>query len=274
MVLAADRKTQDPVARAAGVSNKALSKVGGEAMILRVLRALEQSAEVGERIICGPPRQAVAGNQALRDAVASGSIRWIPHASTPSTSTYEALNTLPEDQTVLITTADHALLNSEIVDYFCTAARRTQCDLAFALAPHDLVDDAHPGVRRTVLKFRDGGYCSCNLFAFMSARARKAADYWRQVERDRKHPWKIARTLGWLTVLRYVLGRLSLDDILGLASKRLNIQVGAVVMPFPQAAIDVDTVADWEYVNAVTEPAHRSAAAKKETKDVSDGEAC
>lgn len=274
MVLAADRKTGDPVARAAGVSNKALSKVGGEAMILRVLRALEQSPEVGERIICGPPRQAVAGNQVLRDAVDSGSIHWIPHASTPSTSTYEALNALPEDQTVLITTADHALLNSEIVDYFCAAARRTQCDLAFALAPHDLVDKAHPDVRRTVLKFKDGGYCSCNLFAFMSARSRKAADYWRQVERERKHPWKIARSLGWLTVLRYVLGRLSLDDVLGLASKRLGMKVAAVVVPFPQAAIDVDTVADWEYVNAVTAPAQRSAGTEKKTGHATNGGGC
>jgi CTP:molybdopterin cytidylyltransferase MocA len=188
-------------------------------------------------------------------------VRWIAHAATPSTSTYAALNTLPEDQAVLITTADHALLTSEIVDYFCAEARRTGCDLAFALAPHDLVDAAHPGVRRTVLKFRDGGYCSCNLFAFMTARSREAANYWRQVERDRKHPWKIARTLGWLTVLRYALGRLSLGDVQKLASRQLGVQVGAVVMPFPQAAIDVDTVADWEYVKAVSEAAQQKAGA-------------
>lgn len=273
-MLAADRKTDDPVARAAGVTSKALSLVAGEPMILRVLRALERSVEVDEIIICGPPHEAVAGNQALRSAVDDGYIRWIPPASTPSTSTYAALKTLPEEQIVLITTADHALLSSEIVDHFCAAARHARCDLAFALAPHDSVEKAHPGVRRTVLKFRDGGYCSCNLFAFMTARSREAADYWRQVERERKHPWKIARTLGWLTVLRYVLGRLSLDDVLRLASKRLGMQVGAVVMPFPQAAIDVDTVADWEFVKTVVEPAHQPIDSIKETEGASGGRAC
>ncbi len=251
MVLAADRKAEDPVARAAGVACKALSQVGGEAMIMRVLRALEHSSRVDERVICGPSSETVAANPELRSNVTNGEIRWLEHAATPSTSTYAALNTLPSDQAVLVTTADHALLSSEMVDYFLGSAAQGDWDLAFALAPHKLVDSAHPGVRRTVLKFRDGGYCSCNLFAFMTEHSRKAADYWRQVERQRKRPWKIARTLGWTTVLRYGLGRLSLEDVLKLASKRLEIRVGAVVMPFPEAAIDVDTVDDWTYVNNV-----------------------
>ena len=197
----------------------------------------------------------------------------MPHAPTPSTSAYAALNSLPTEQSVLITTADHALLSSEVVDYFCRAALRTKCDLAFALSRAETVTAAHPDLRRTVLKLRDGGYCSCNLFAFMTPRSRQAADYWRQVEQQRKRPWKIAQTLGWPTVLRYGLGRLSLNDVLRLASQQLKLTVGAVVLPFPQAAIDVDTVADWEYVNAVIESARATDNASTTNEPRSDEEA-
>ena len=38
------------------------------------------------------------------------------------------LQSLPEAAPVLLTTADHALLHSEVVDHFCAAARRTGVD--------------------------------------------------------------------------------------------------------------------------------------------------
>jgi CTP:molybdopterin cytidylyltransferase MocA len=44
------------------------------------------------------------------------------------------------------------------------------------------------------------------------------------------------------------LGWLSLDQALGLLSERLGLRLGYVLLPFPDAAVDVDTPADWEYV--------------------------
>jgi GTP:adenosylcobinamide-phosphate guanylyltransferase len=41
VVLAGDRGSEDPVARAAGVRSKSLTPVGGRPMVLRVIDALE-----------------------------------------------------------------------------------------------------------------------------------------------------------------------------------------------------------------------------------------
>ncbi|MGB4781436.1 hypothetical protein [Candidatus Methylomirabilis sp.] len=54
IVLAGDRVSDDPVARAAGVPCKALVPVGGVPMVLRVLGALAEAQAVGDRILCGP----------------------------------------------------------------------------------------------------------------------------------------------------------------------------------------------------------------------------
>jgi hypothetical protein len=38
---------------------------------------------------------------------------------------------------------------------------------------------------------------------------------------------------------------------LELISQRLGLRAGAVIMPFPEAAVDVDTVSDWELVESI-----------------------
>jgi hypothetical protein len=149
---------------------------------------------------------------------------------------------------VLLTTADHALLESEMVDYFCQQAQRTGADLVVALASARQVMSAFPGVRRTVTRLRDDGYCGCNLFAFLTPESRVMADVWQQVEQQRKRPWRVIAILGWSSVLRYLIGQLSLQQALDRLSLRLGIRIAAVTMPFSRAAVDVDTPEDWELV--------------------------
>jgi CTP:molybdopterin cytidylyltransferase MocA len=54
-----------------------------------------------------------------------------------------------------------------------------------------------------------------------------------------------------MAVLRYLLGRLTLAEGLKQISHRLGLSAGAVLMPFPEAGIDVDTVDDWKLVEKI-----------------------
>jgi GTP:adenosylcobinamide-phosphate guanylyltransferase len=252
VVLAADRTASDPVARAAGVPCKALAPVGGLPMVLRVLGALGDAREVGSRIVCGPPLPALAHAGALQQLIAAGDVAWIPNRSSPSASAAAAMATVPAAAPVLVTTADHALLTPAMVDYFCAAARGSGGDVAVGVVPYDVVARAHPGMRRTVVRLRDASYCGCNLFAFLTSRGRAAAAFWQTVEHERKRPWRLMRAIGWGTVARYALRQLSLRDGLGRISRRLGLDVEAVVLPFPRAAVDVDSVDDWRWVCALS----------------------
>ena len=51
--------------------------------------------------------------------------------------------------------------------------------------------------------------------------------------------------------MRYLLGRLTLDEALARLSRRLDVKIGAVVMPFAEAAIDVDSPADLALVERI-----------------------
>jgi GTP:adenosylcobinamide-phosphate guanylyltransferase len=262
LVLAADRGPDDPVARTAGVACKSLAPINGSPMVFRVLNALEASREINQRILCGPPKSILDQETDLSDLIAAGKIQWFANKATPSSSAYHVLQTLPDEVPVLLTTADHAMLSARMVDFFCSEARATGCDVVAGIARHEVVTRAHPQTRRTATRLEDGAYCGCNLFAFLTPRARLAADFWRQVEAQRKNPLRIIRILGWVAVLRYLSGRLSLDEALSLLSRRLGFKAGAVIMPFAEAAVDVDSVEDWNLVERI--------AAEKEGQTTSD----
>jgi GTP:adenosylcobinamide-phosphate guanylyltransferase len=161
------------------------------------------------------------------------------------------LQSLPDKTQVLLTTADHALLNPHIVDHFCSEARMTGADVVAGVAHYELVTKAFPQTRRTATRLKDGAFCGCNLFAFLTPRARLAADFWRRVENQRKNPLRLIRVLGWIAVWRYITGQLSLAEALNRISGRLGFKAGVVVMPFPEAALDVDTVDDLRLIENI-----------------------
>ena len=251
VVLAADRSPDDPVAKAAGVCCKSLTPVGGRPIVLRVLDALTASQVVNSYILCGPPKYMVDQEPDLSKLISSGRVKWIENQATPSFSAFHVLQTIPDETPVLLTTADHALLSAQIVDYFCSEARATSCDVVVGVARHEAVTAAYPQTRRTATRLEDGAYCGCNLFAFLTPRARLAANFWRRVENQRKNPLRVVRVLGWSAILRYLIGRLSLNEALGRISRRLGFKVGAVALPCPEAAIDVDSVSDWKLVEQI-----------------------
>ena len=251
IIMAADRGPDDPVTQAADVSCKALTPVGGIPMVLRVLKALEESLAVGPRLLSGPPWPLLEQTAALKSGVDAGDYGWTANQDSPSASASATMEQIPDSQPVLLTTADHALLSSQIIDYFCSRACTADFDLLVALAPHELVAKTYPGVHRTRLRFSDRDYCSCNLFAFMTPRSRTVAAFWRKVESQRKRPWRLFAMLGWWPVFKYLLGRLSLQEAFTRISDRLEIKIGFIILPFADAAVDVDTENDWQLVQQI-----------------------
>ena len=251
VVLAADRETDNPVAKAAGVRCKSLAPVNGTPMIFRVLEALASAERVKDRILSGPPKTIMEQEPELSQYITAGKTGWIENQATPSSSALHVMQSVPEDMPVLLTTSDHALLSPRIVDYFCSEAQKSGCDVVAAVARQETVAEAYPQTRRTAYHFKDGSYCSCNLFAFLTPQSRTVPAFWRRVEQQRKNPLKVMSILGWLTVLRYMLGSLTLMDVIDRLSQRLGCKAGIVVMPFPEAAIDVDTKIDWHFVEQI-----------------------
>ena len=258
LVLAGARVGRDAVAEAKGVSIKVLVCVGGIPMVARVLNTLKSSLLVNQRVLCGPSWAVVQGQSFLRDCVEDGKVRWIAPQEGPSLSVKSFLTEHPQEFPLLVTTADHALLNVEMVEYFLREASLAQADVAVALVPYSVVAAAYPQSKRTVIGFRGGGYCGCNLFLLCTPKATQLVEFWTQVERERKRPFRLIRRLGWVMLLRYMVGTLSLTDALNELSQRLGLSIKEIILPFPEAAIDVDTPEDLVLVEQIVQKQGRS----------------
>ena len=250
-MLAGDRGSDDPVARHTGASCKALVQLAGRPMVLRVLEALAASTAIDGVTLVGPQAAQVEQCPELAAHIAVGTLAWLPPQRSPSLSAAVALEQLPADRPVLLTTADHALLQAGWVDAFCQQALASGEDAVVGLVRHAAVQEAFPGSKRTALRFKDDAYCGCNLFAFLNPVGRRAPAFWQRIEQQRKQPHRLAAALGAGTLMAYLCGRLTLVGSLERLSRKIGAQLGAVLLDDPQAAVDVDSAADFELVRSI-----------------------
>jgi len=243
LLLAGSRGVADPVAVAAGVPHKALAPVHGQPMIAHVLAALTAMPEVRRIVlVCDQPDQ-LRRADAVAHAEASGVLTMAPAGPSPSRSILDSLDRPEASPPLLVATADAPLLTPEFVRHFWSAVP-ADADIAAAVTAGAGIRARFPGSRRTFLRFSDGDFCGCNLFALRTPEARRVVAFWRRLEDHRKQPLTMAAMLGPGMILRYLLRRLSLDDAARHISRRTGTRAAIVAIPFPEAAVDVDRPGD------------------------------
>ncbi len=246
IVLAADREGENPVAKAANAPCKVMVPVAGKPMLQRILAALDECPVIEEIVLGGPAEEIWRGISFTKSL--DKPCEWITPDTSPSRSAWRCIERIETQRPVLLTTADIAFPSSQVFTEFCRRAIDREADVAVGLVPYRDVVERFPGVRRTPLKFADGPFCTCNLFAFLTPKGRELILAWRKLEQDRKRPWRLIRVLGLLPLLRYLARRLTTDEIARHVKRKLQIKVAFIRLPFPEAAIDVDTVEDLNFV--------------------------
>ncbi len=245
LVLAGRRNGADPVAQERGVTHKAIAKVGGRPMIENVLGALAGSTWADKTYISIEDVDMLGNEINLKD------FPHVCHVAASAGSICRSIQKMVADSTLkppfVVVTADHALLTPGMFDHFAKAAHdlsETGKDFALAMVSETAFRQNYPDARRTFLSFRDDNFSSCNMFAFLTPESLSVLDFWANVEKERKKPWKIVRMFGIFNLVRYLLRLYDLDGMIEKGGEVLNLSVTAIKMPFPEAAIDVDTVQD------------------------------
>ena len=248
IIMAGQRPGPDLMAEASGVPYKALIPIAGQTMLERVVRALLASRHVGRIVIMAQ------ATQALRAALGSDlaerdDIAFMASGDGIATSTHAVVGTADAPWPVLVTTADNALLTGEIIDSFI--AGHNGQNVAVGVVERRTMLAAYPDARRTWLKFRGGAYSGANLFALYNAEAKPAVAFWSSVEQDRKKGWKIFARFGPRLLLRALSRTISFKDAMARAGDSLSLSAEPIILPFAEAAIDVDKPDDLELVTRI-----------------------
>ena len=139
IVLAGDRSKADSLINHTKAGSKAMIDLDGTPMVRRVLDSLRASRVVHKIYMTGPEASEVATDPALQKWIDDGEVSWREPDVTPSTSAYRVMQELDPEEAVLLTTADHPLLTSEIEDAFGRQSLADDVDVTVGLAPYALV---------------------------------------------------------------------------------------------------------------------------------------
>ncbi len=249
LLLAGARGPDDPVARASGVASKALAPVGGMPMLDRVVETLQRQSRIGRILLVADTNPAAA--EAFGKMGQRAGVELLRQGPSPAATVEAILAGLTADSyPLLLTTADHPLLSDAMIDSLL-ALTPHDADIGVGLADANTVMAAWPQSIRTVTKLGGVGYCGCNLFLLRSPRAAGAVRFWRHMERNRKKPWRLVAAAGLPTLWRYLTGRLDLAGAFERLSTLTGATVRAVLLPQPEAAIDVDKPEDLVLVERI-----------------------
>jgi GTP:adenosylcobinamide-phosphate guanylyltransferase len=241
ILLAGDRPGGDPLARHFGLPSKALVRVGGSTMLRRVTETLLASPEIRRVVILAQdPDGLITGD--TRDLAFHPKVAFAASGAGIAASISAVAGSATAPFPLLVTTADHALLTPEMLSEFLSATG--DCDVAFGVGERSALEARYPGNRRTWMKFADGHYSGANLFALRSLRAAAALGLWERAEQDRKHVWKLFARFGPGLCLRALTRSIGFGQAVARGGERLSLRAKPVVLTAPEAAIDVDKLAD------------------------------
>ncbi|WP_284736137.1 nucleotidyltransferase family protein [Dongia deserti] len=250
LILAGSRGPDDPMAKAAGVSHKALLPVAGVPMLLRVVTAVRATPGIERIHVCIEDARVIAQVPELEALHRAGTLDVVPAAESPAASVAAALRRIDLSQPLLVTTGDHPLLTPAILQRFLEAAPAA-CDLAVALAPSDVVSAAYPGAIRTFYRLGKRRFSGCNLFLVRSPNAARVAEFWRRMEAHRKRPLRLIWEIGPLALIKVLLGLMDAGQAFAYLSRKAGATIRHVELPIAEAAVDVDKPADLELVERI-----------------------
>lgn len=240
LVLAARRPgVEDPLAAKAGVSHKCLIEMDGGPMIELVLRSLAGSSHVKDIYISIDEPSALDGVAMIHDGSLGKPVTILESEDNLFTSVQAALSEKSR-YPVIICTADNALQTPEMVDHFCAGFEASDCDVAVALTPAEVIWAKYPDGQRRPYTFKDGKYSNCNLFGLRTPQSIAAAKAFRGGGQFGKSKARIFKAFGLINLLMYHYTLVSLGDVFNRLSKRFRVKVEPIIMPFAEAPIDVD----------------------------------
>lgn len=230
-IVLAGGKTSPEFAEAAAVpatpGSRALAPIGGRPMVGYVLSALQQAETIDRVLLVAPsgfPEQPEADELVAADGDLPDNIRkGIERCGAPF---------------VLIITADLPFLTAAGVDDYVRSSLALDVDCAYSVLTEEVCSRAFPEMKRTYLRSDRGRVTGGNAVVQRISTFDRQAELLREAYRRRKSPLFLARMIGLRNVVKFLMGKLSLEDIQEAASRLMGVR--CVLLPTPHAGLGTD----------------------------------
>ena len=240
VVVVAGGLVKDPLASAIGTPRKALASIGGRTCLARTLDAV-RDAELNDCVT-------VSGED-VEEHVHHGML--VHERDSQIENARYGVEALPSVDAVLFLPADSPLLEASTLTKFMDDVTQRINDgeerwLAAGLTGLEEFREQFPSIGTQPIRLRDGDFLSGALFATSPAAFLNAIALIDEMSKSRKNQVALLMKLGFWTVIKYLMNRVSIADAEEKLGKIFEGQAIVVTGCDPCMAADIDDVADYD----------------------------
>jgi GTP:adenosylcobinamide-phosphate guanylyltransferase len=225
---------------------KALIPMGARTMLERVIDALQSSNQVGEMVVVGighdhgmtfkrPIHHLPDQGSMVANAIAG--MKWLVE--------YD-----PTPRPVLGVSADIPTLTGEIVDELINTCQPFQHTLYYTVVTPEVMEKRFPASNRTYVRFHNTSVAGGDMFIMHTSLLKTDPQLLEAFTNARKHAWKLARLVGFETLLKFLFRRLTLKEVEQAGERVLNSPVKVIIFPHAEIAMDADKPNQVELLQA------------------------
>ena len=216
--------------------SKALLDMNGRTMLERVVDALQESRSIGRIVVVGigsdlgmsfqrPVEHVPDQGSMVQNAIAG--IRQICKSST-----------CPKP--VLLCSADIPTITGQIVDEYIDACRPFDKGMYYNFVTKEVMEKRFPHSNRTFVRLKEVEIAGGDMSIIQSDLTEANEALWNSLTNARKHAWKLAKTVGFGTLIKFLFHRLDVAEIEQIAGRLLNHSAKIILSPHAEIAMDAD----------------------------------
>lgn len=239
----------DPLLEYAQARKKPLIKIAGKEMIRYVVEAIAGSSRVGRIFIVGlSPEDGVEFTAPVEYVEAPGNM-----LDNVVAGLERVMEVDPDMERIVISSVDIPLVTTEMVDYLIDTCLETDHDLYYTIIEKSTMEARFPGARRSFVPLRGGSFAGGDINMAKVSALQANLPLARQISESRKNVWQQVRLLGFGTLIKFAVRRLTIADAERVASRALGCQGRAIITPYPEMGMDVDKPHQLDVVRAILE---------------------
>ena len=253
VILPAGGRIRGEFAGEAGTEVKALIQLGGQSVLERTVAALRATGRIRRIVAVGPDS---VRETALSFAAGARMDAALPEGDTGPENIFRALDWLRanaaagagsfDSRRVLIVTTDLPFLTPEALSGFLRACP-PDGDICLPVISREAFQTRFPASLNTYVPLRDGHWTVGCVFLVNAGALERSRGPLENIFAARKSQLRMARLLGPIFVLRFLLRRLSVLDIERRCGRILGCAGAAVRDCAPELAFDIDLPGDYRY---------------------------
>ncbi|NLJ55840.1 MAG: NTP transferase domain-containing protein [Firmicutes bacterium] len=213
--------------------NKALLKIGRQAMVSYVLQSYRRVQEIERMVLVGPVEE-------LNFLQAEYALETVPESGSLLDNLLAAIRFLQTDKPVLISTADIPLVSPAAVEDFLHQCASFEHDFYYPIVSREDCEKKFPGMRRTYVSLQEGSFTGGNIFLVNPTKIEPAVPLLRKFMEHRKNPLKMVSLLGTGFVLRALAKKISIPSLEARFSELFQISARAIISRYAEISFDVD----------------------------------